>query len=136
MPVAKFLTAVVGLFVVAAMLVRPHRPAPKLWAAYVSMRADLRNLVDAQENFRADSARYASSLQELSEARFQMSANVSVALTSANDSAWSASATNEFAPEHTCRISVSLALGQPETVEAIPACEPELRTRGWRWAWQ
>lgn len=136
MPVAKFLAAVVGAFVVAALLIRPHRPAPKLWTAYASMKADLVNLVTAQEEFRADSARYANSLQELTEARYQTSSNVTVELTSASDSAWTASASNDYAREFACHISVSLALGQPETVEAAPVCEPELRTRGWRWAWE
>jgi hypothetical protein len=137
MPVAKFLLAIVGALIVAAMLIKPAHQSPRLGSAYASMKADLRNLVVAQDGFHLDSARYAGSRQELSDARYQTSSGVSVELTSAGDSAWTAIATNSIDPEYSCRIAVSIARsGEPVVNDSEPVCHPEFRIRRWRWAWQ
>lgn len=137
MPVAKFLFAIVGALVVAALLIKPAHQSPKLGSAYASMKADLRNLVVAQDAFHVDSARYAGSRQELSDARYQTSSGVTVELTSAGDSAWTAIATNSIDPEYSCRIAVSIAhSGEPLVNDSEPICHPEFRAGGWRWVWQ
>lgn len=137
MPVAKFLFAIVGALFIAALLIKPAHQSPKLGSAYASMKADLRNLVLAQDAFHEDSARYASSQRELSDARYQTSSGVSVEITSGSDSAWAAIATNSIDPKYRCRIAVSIAHSEEPLVnDSEPICHPEFRSGGWRWVWQ
>ncbi len=86
----------------------------------VAMRADLRNLVTAQEAFFVDSARYAGDLAAL---RFEASHAVSVEIVSAGDSGWSARARHTLS-EEVCGIFVGRV---PAPVagaeEGQPACE-------------
>lgn len=135
MQVAKAFAALVGLLTLLAFIIDPSPHAPKEKAYVATMKADLRNLVTAQEGFFAESLRYAAALDSTA---YQTSPGVSVFIQLRGDSAWSATATHVYVVGGSCRISVSFD-GQPTATEANdgePVCEPAQQRRSWRFIWE
>ncbi len=81
--------------------------APPVSNPYAAqLRADLRNLVTAEESFFADSIRYTSALRSLG---YRPSAGVTVTILGATDTSWSATATHVNLPGYVCGIFVGSA---------------------------
>lgn len=88
--------------------------------AYVpAMKSDLRNLATAQESFRADSNRYASSFDELTPTLFRATAGVSVTLDSGNARGWSAHASHASTAA-TCAMTTTIA--GTDSTDGVPVC--------------
>src|SRR5437867_9631265 len=95
----ELLIVVVIIGVLAAIAI-PKFGTTKEKAYMASMKADLRNLVTAEEGYLADYVTYAGSLANLN---FQSSAGTTVTLGAATASGWSATAVNN-GTTHTCGI--------------------------------
>lgn len=134
MHVAKAFAALVGLLTVLALIIDPYPPAPRSKVYYATMRADLRNLVTAQETFFADSQRFAAAFDRTA---YATSSGVRVSIALHGDSAWSAVATH-VSVTASCRISVSFDGTAVEggRGDGEPVCEPPPPTRGWRFRWE
>lgn len=135
MQVAKAFAALVGLLTILAFIIDPWPHAPKEKAYVATMKADLRNLVTAQETYFSDSARYTAVLDS---SAYRTSSGVSVRIQLRGDSAWSATATHAYAVGRSCRISISVD-GLPTETEANdgePVCDPAEKERSWRFLWE
>ncbi len=87
--IIELLIVVVIIGILAAIAI-PKFANTKERAYLTSMKADLRNLVTAEESYLADFFTYTSNLG----ARYQSSAGVTVALQSVTASGWAATATH------------------------------------------
>ncbi len=129
---AKFSAAALGALVLLAVLVRPACSCSSKTPAYYStMRADLRNLYDAQAQLFADSARYATTIEELQTLGLQVSPEVTLTLTPRNAAAWSASATHRLLFEVRCEIANTGGVTSLATVDGQPACDPPYKRKRW-----
>lgn len=137
MPVAKFFAALVGALVVSALLVRPACGCTtKTPGYYATMKADLRNLVTAQETFFADSGRYVRSLAEFGETGYQSSSGVTVELTVPGDTGWLASARHSSLTNVSCRLWIGMGSDAPDDYEGEPICDPPYKRKNWEFVWQ
>lgn len=128
--VKYFLVPLVVVILIFASLPTSHGDRTPLY--YATMKADLRNMVTAQEMFFADSARYARSREELGAANYQTSQGASVWITEASDSAFTAVAKHERLAAHvSCRIAVSNENTAQQDLSAEPVCDPEFRRKFW-----
>jgi hypothetical protein len=96
------------------------RPQVNQKSNIVAMRADLRNLVTAQDAFFTENGRYASTLDSLI---YEPSPSVSVSLLRADSISFAAEA-SFLAFDTRCRISVNRGEGMPvDSVAGVPVCE-------------
>ena len=116
----ELLIVVVIIGILAAIAI-PKFANTKEKAYVASMKADLRNLVTAQESYSADNQTYAASIAALSYGR---SAGVNVTIMTATASEWSATATHN-ATTITCAIFYGSGATPiaPATAEGEPACQ-------------
>ena len=91
--------------------------------AYVgAMKSDLRNLATAEEAFFYDSSKYTTSFALMN--NFTPSTGVTLTVTQATGSGWSATTTSQFAPGRQCALfSGSASAVAPATVEGRIACQ-------------
>jgi type IV pilus assembly protein PilA len=115
----ELLIVVVIIGILAAIAI-PKFANTKEKAYIASMKADLRNLVTAQEAYFADNVTYASTTSNL---QFNISAGNTVTVTAASGTGWSATS-NNTATTKTCGIFVGSAT-PPVTGEAegAPTCQ-------------
>ena len=114
------LLIVVVIIVILAAIAIPKFANTKEKAYVAGMKADLRNLVTAQEAYFADNVTYASVLSNLN---YNVSSGNTVAIGAATGTGWSATSTNN-ATLKTCGIFVGS--GTPPVVgqnEGAPACQ-------------
>ena len=97
----ELLIVVVIIGILAAIAI-PKFASTKEKAYIASMKADLRNLVTAQESYFADNVTYTSTMGNLS---YSMSAGNTVSVTGATGTGWSATAKNNGTTK-TCGIFV------------------------------
>jgi len=115
----ELLIVVVIIGILAAIAI-PKFANTKEKAYIASMKADLRNLVTAEEAYFADNVTYASTTSNL---QFNISAGNTITVTAASGTGWSATSTNT-ATTKTCGIFVGSAT-PPVTGEAegAPTCQ-------------
>ena len=115
----ELLIVVVIIGILAAIAI-PKFANTKEKAYIAGMKADLRNLVTAQEAYFADNVTYASVLTNLN---YNVSAGNTVAISSATGTGWAATSKNN-ATTKTCGIFVGSATA-PITGqnEGAPACQ-------------
>ena len=115
----ELLIVVVIIGILAAIAI-PKFANTKEKAYIASMKADLRNLVTAEEAYFADNVTYATTTSNL---QFNISAGNTVTVTAASGTGWSATA-NNTATTKTCGIFVGSAT-PPVTGEAegAPTCQ-------------
>ena len=115
----ELLIVVVIIGILAAIAI-PKFANTKEKAYIASMKADLRNLVTAEEAYFADNVTYASTTSNL---QFNISAGNTVTVTAATGTGWSATSKNT-ATTKTCGIFVGSAT-PPVTGEAegAPTCQ-------------
>jgi len=115
----ELLIVVVIIGILAAIAI-PKFANTKEKAYIAGMKADLRNLVTAQEAYFADNVTYASVLTNLN---YNVSAGNTVAISSATGTGWAATSSNN-ATTKTCGIFVGSATA-PITGqnEGAPACQ-------------
>ena len=115
----ELLIVVVIIGILAAIAI-PKFANTKEKAYIAGMKADLRNLVTAQEAYFADNVTYASVLSNLN---YNVSAGNTVAISSATGTGWAATSKNN-ATTKTCGIFVGSATA-PITGqnEGAPACQ-------------
>lgn len=103
--------------IVVAEALRPHVHQK---SNIVSMKADLRNLVTAQEAFFTENGRYASTMDSL---LYEPSPSVSVSVLRADSISFAAEASYpDF--DTRCRISVNSSEGTPvDSLDGVPVCE-------------
>lgn len=90
-------------------------------SAYVaSMKSDLRNLVTAQETFKADSEGYAGALAALP--TYRASAGVSIVIVQATNKGWAAKSSHH-ATTRTCVIYVGVGVARSGEPEGEPICD-------------
>ena len=120
----ELLIVVVIIGILAAIAI-PKFGATKGKAYVASMKADLRNLVTAEESYFADHTTYSGTLANL---QFGISAGNTVVIANVAGSGWSATATNTTlgtGTGNTCGIYVGSATPVPNaavTNEGAPAC--------------
>jgi hypothetical protein len=131
MRAVKFFLASLGVvLLIVAVLPTSHGDRTPLY--YATMKADLRNIVTAQELFFADSARYARSREELSASGYQASTGDSVWIAQAGDSAFTAVAKHErLARDISCEIRVSNDDTAKRDLGSEPVCHPEYKRKWW-----
>ncbi|HVT38333.1 MAG TPA: prepilin-type N-terminal cleavage/methylation domain-containing protein [Gemmatimonadaceae bacterium] len=113
----ELLIVVVIIGILAAIAI-PKFSNTKEKAYIASMKADLRNLITAQEAYFSDnSAQYAASTGAMGTA-YQGSAGVTVVISNVTSTGWQASATHPSTAK-TCMIS----LGGGSTQEGMPICQ-------------
>ncbi len=102
-----------------ARLAQPAVARTNERASEAAMKSDLRNLVTAEEMYRADHGTYTTALQALT---FDVSTGGTVAITAATRDGWSAVARHEGTAT-VCRIAIGNGIlrGSPE---AQPQCSP------------
>lgn len=136
MAILKLLCALVGAAVVLMFFLEPASHGP-MAGHYATMKADLRNLVTAQDYFLRNTGRLARSLEEMGDTIYQASRNVTVTLQFANDTMWSAEARHVSAPAVLCQItSYSSGARFSDPDADVPRCEPPPPSPGslrWRW---
>ena len=115
----ELLIVVVIIGILAAIAI-PKFANTKAKAYVASMKADLRNLVTAEEAYFADNVTYASTTANM---QFNISAGNTITVTSASGTGWSATSSNA-AQTKTCGIFVGSATA-PITGEAegAPTCQ-------------
>ncbi len=116
----ELLIVVVIIGILAAIAI-PKFANTKEKAYVASMKADLRNLVSAQESYIADNMTYATATTQL---RYGQSAGVTVSIATATASGWGATAIHN-GTTITCAIfygggATPIA---PATAEGQPACQ-------------
>ncbi len=113
----ELLIVVVIIGILAAIAI-PKFANTKEKAYVASMKADLRNLVTAQEAYFADNnSSYASSTTAMG-TNYKSSGGVTVTINSNSNTGWTASATHTSTAK-TCNIS----LGGGTTNEGVPTCQ-------------
>jgi prepilin-type N-terminal cleavage/methylation domain-containing protein len=115
------LLIVVVIIGILASIAIPKFANTKEKAYVASMKADLRNLVTAQESYAADNQIYAAAIAALAYGR---SAGVTVTILTASASEWAATATHN-ATTITCAIFYGSGATPiaPATAEGEPACQ-------------
>lgn len=134
MQLGKAFAALVGFATVLFFLIDFSPPQPKTKAYYAAMKANLRNLVTAQEAHFANGARYAA---QLDSARYVTDdARISVILTRHSDSAWTATATHTETTG-VCRIGISVDNAPIGDIpgDGEPVCDPAQPGPRWRFRW-
>lgn len=117
--IAVFVLAIPAIGVIAAIAI-PKFANTKQKAYVAAMKADLRNLVTAEEAFHADSARYTSDVASLS---FRPMPGVSTPSITADKDRWSATLTHSQVPGVVCGIAVNADNPIDATAkEREPAC--------------
>ncbi|HVT39213.1 MAG TPA: prepilin-type N-terminal cleavage/methylation domain-containing protein [Gemmatimonadaceae bacterium] len=112
------LLIVVVIIGILAAIALPKFANTKERAYITTMKADLRNMVTAQEVYFADNnAQYAASTTAMGTS-FQQSAGVTVTLSNVTSSGWQASATHPSTAK-TCQIT----MGGGSTQEGTPVCQ-------------
>ncbi len=116
----ELLIVVVIIGILAAIAI-PKFANTKAKAYIASEKADLRNLVTAQEAYFADNVTYASTTTNLS---YNVSAGNTITITGSSGTGWSATSSNAAAGE-SCGIYVGTGTisGYPSAGEGAPACE-------------
>ena len=115
----ELLIVVVIIGILAAFAV-PKFAATKGKAYYASMRNDLHNLTTYEESFFYDHNVYSSALDSMG---MVPSNGVTVTVTEATVSGWSATSTHVLAYPHICALFVgSAAPVAPATVSGVVAC--------------
>ena len=109
------LLIVVVIIGILAAIAFPKFANTKEKAYVASMKADLRNLINAQEAYFADNTTYAAATGSLA---FNQSAGVTVTLTSSSGTGWTATAYHNGTTQ-TCSIAVG---GMATTNEGAPQC--------------
>ncbi len=113
----ELLIVVVIIGILAAIAI-PKFANTKEKAYVASMKADLRNLVTAQEAYFSDNnSNYAASTTNLG-TNYKASSGVTVTINSSSGTGWTASAT-QVSTAKTCAIS----LGGGTTNEGVPVCQ-------------
>ena len=113
----ELLIVVVIIGILAAIAI-PKFANTKEKAYVASMKADLRNLVTAQEAYFSDNnSNYASSTTALG-TNYRASGGVTVSINSNSNTGWTASASHNSTTK-TCAIS----LGGGSTNEGVPTCQ-------------
>jgi prepilin-type N-terminal cleavage/methylation domain-containing protein len=110
----ELLIVVVIIGILAAIAI-PKFANTKEKAYIASEKSDLPNLINAQEAYFPDNTTYASALGSVS---FNQSAGVTVTITSATGSGWTATSWHN-GTSHTCYIAVG---GLATTREGAPIC--------------
>lgn len=141
MRVAKFFAALVGACVVLAVsfsAITEPAHGGKSKAYFATMKADLRNLVMAQEVYFEDSARFAPSLEALGTSTYQASSGVTVTLTTVSDSVWTATTRHAgLLDDATCTIEVRVSAADGTPLDAEPVCpQSPTSARNWRFIWE
>jgi len=116
----ELLIVVVIIGILAAIAI-PKFANTKEKAYLASMKADLRNLVTAQESYLADYQTYASTVADVN---FQSSTGVTVSIASGTTSGWGATAAHTGTAT-TCAIFYGSGATPiaPATKEGEPACQ-------------
>ncbi len=116
----ELLIVVVIIGILAAIAI-PKFANTKEKAYVASMKADLRNLVSAQESYMADNMTYATATTQL---RYGRSAGVTVTIATGTASAWGATAMHN-GTTITCAIFYGSGATPiaPATAEGQPACQ-------------
>ena len=117
---AQLVAALLAIVVTIMVLGRPAGPSMRDRAYEAAVRSDLQGLEMAQDAYFADSGSYGASLAELN---FTASENVTIQVTLAGDSAWSAFGTHTRIPAR-CTIFVGdIEPPIPGAEERYPTCE-------------
>ena len=95
------LMIVVVIIGILASIAIPKFGATKQRAYITAVKSDLRNLVTAEESYYADNVTYSNTLATSS---FNTSAGVTVVISGASGTGWSATGVHSGAPSHTCSI--------------------------------
>ncbi|MFI5281129.1 MAG: type IV pilin protein [Gemmatimonadales bacterium] len=114
----ELLIVVVIIGILAAIAI-PKFGSTKEKAYIASMKADLRNLVTAEESYFADNVTYTTTIGNLS---YSVSAGNTVAIGSANGTGWAATAKNNGTTT-TCGIYVGSATAPIPANEGEPKCQ-------------
>ncbi len=130
MPIAKFFLALVGLFFLYVVFVPPVCACVNKTKGYVATtKADLRNLVTAQEAFFAEHRRYANSFVELDSTQFTSSPGSVIRIQAASDSGFLASGTHTALPELRCQLAIG-PFAKDGRNDGEPMCTPSYK-RPW-----
>ena len=115
----EILTVILIIGVLAAIAI-PQFLRQRDNAFVTAMKSDLRNLVTAQENFRADSARYTPAKSDVSKL-WRESSGVTVTINEATTQGWSATA-KHTATTKTCAIFIGSGVTPSGGKEGEPVC--------------
>ena len=116
----ELLIAVVIVGILASIAF-PQFQSTKGKAAGAAMKSDLRNLATAQESYFYDTGSYSSDLTAL---KVVVSPSVSLAVSAAGISGWSATATHPQADPSSCAVFYgTVAPPAPATTEGVIACQ-------------
>jgi type IV pilus assembly protein PilA len=123
----ELLIVVVIIGILAAIAI-PKFANTKAKAYIASMKADLRNLVTAEEAYFADSVKYGATTScttppTAGTVNFCVSAGNTLAGPTVAGGGWSATETNSNITTVTCAIFVNTAAVAPATQEGAPACQ-------------
>jgi len=109
---------------VLASIAVPKFRGVKTKTYVATMKADLRNLLTAQESYLAGMGSYYDGPMPSSAQGFTASSGVTVALMDVTRSGWAATATHAAAPDWMCAVFVgSAAPVAPATAEGLIACD-------------
>lgn len=109
------------LFLAAAALAGLGKMGSTKWGAYqTTVKSDLRNLVAAQQQFRAGSGRFAASLDELG-SRFFLSSGVTLSIHGVDATGFSAIGTHErLTDQCAIRCAVFTGTARPPWLDMVP----------------
>ena len=117
----ELLIVVVIIGILAAIAI-PKFSSTKSKAYTATMKSDLKNFASAQESYFYDHSVYYNGSVPDAAIEFSPSRGVEIAISAADNSGWSASATHNIV-SNSCAIFVgSAAAPAPATVEGSPAC--------------
>ena len=114
----ELLIVVVIIGILAAIAI-PKFANTKQKAYIASVKSDLRNLVTAEESYFADNVTYTNTLAT---SVFNSSAGVTVVISGASGTGWSATGVHTGAPSNTCSIYVGTAAIAGQN-EGEPKCQ-------------
>jgi prepilin-type N-terminal cleavage/methylation domain-containing protein len=115
------LLVVVVILGILATIAIPKFANTKGKAEAAALRSDLRNLATAEEAYFYDNAIYATSLGSLD---YNMSPGVTISISSADATGWSAAATHPAASPGTCAVFYGgVSPVAPATTEGVVACQ-------------
>ncbi len=118
----ELLIVVVIIGLLAAIAI-PKFAYTKEKAYVATMKGDLRNLATAQEAYWNDNATYYGGPVPAGVMVYNVSQNVSITITDANNAGWAATATHAGTPV-TCAIFAGpVAPPSPATVDGVVACQ-------------